>query len=53
MLLLFEITQHLSFCLGNVVKYCARAGRKGEPLEDLLKARTYLDYEIARLEAQQ
>jgi hypothetical protein len=45
-----EITKHLSFCLGNVVKYCARAGRKGDALEDLQKAKKYLDYEIARLE---
>lgn len=38
----------LNFCLGNVVKYVARAGRKGDALEDLQKARNYLDYEIAR-----
>ena len=28
----------LGFCLGNVVKYIARAGLKGEALEDLKKA---------------
>lgn len=36
--------------LFNVVKYIARAGKKGDTLEDLKKARFYLDYEIKRLE---
>lgn len=40
----------LGFHLGNVVKYVARAGRKGSSLEDLKKARWYLDREIARSE---
>jgi hypothetical protein len=40
----------LGFCLGNVVKYIARAGKKGDALEDLKKARWYLDREIANLE---
>lgn len=41
----------LGFCLGNVVKYVARAGHKGSPLEDLKKAQWYLNREIARLES--
>ena len=41
----------LGFCLGNTVKYIARAGRKGDALEDLRKARWYLDREITRREA--
>ncbi len=42
----------LGFCLGNAVKYISRAGVKSpDPLEDLRKARWYLDREIARLEA--
>jgi hypothetical protein len=43
----------LGFNLGNVVKYILRAGKK-DPLkhvEDLKKARWYLDREIANLEA--
>lgn len=40
----------LGFCLGNTVKYIARAERKGAPVEDLRKARWYLDREIARRE---
>lgn len=37
----------LGFNLGNAVKYVARAERKGSPIEDLEKARWYLDREIA------
>lgn len=39
----------LGFRLGNTVKYILRAGRKSEAatLEDLKKARWYLDREIA------
>lgn len=46
-----EITEHLSFNRGNVVKYVARAGRKNpdRELEDLWKARFYLNREIDRL----
>lgn len=39
----------LGFSLGNCVKYISRAGKKGAVLEDLLKARWYLDHEIERL----
>jgi hypothetical protein len=38
----------LGFCLGNVVKYVARAEHKGSTIEDLEKARWYLDREIKR-----
>ena len=40
----------LNFCLGNVIKYVARAGRKpgGDAVTDLKKARFYLDREITR-----
>jgi hypothetical protein len=40
----------LDFHLGNVVKYVSRAGKKGDALEDLKKARWYLDRKIAMLE---
>lgn len=40
----------LGFHLGNAVKYISRAGKKGDALEDLKKARWYLDREIARRE---
>ncbi|MEN6525466.1 MAG: DUF3310 domain-containing protein [Candidatus Polarisedimenticolia bacterium] len=47
-----EIAEHFGFCLGSVVKYVWRAGLKGDALEDLRKARWFLDREIARREGQ-
>lgn len=43
----------LSFCLGNTIKYILRAGVKdpAHELEDLKKARWYLDHEITQREA--
>ena len=40
----------LGFCMGNTVKYIGRAKLKGSELEDLKKARWYLNREIAKLE---
>ena len=37
------------FCRGNCVKYLSRAGKKGDLLTDLQKAKFYLDYEIDTL----
>lgn len=45
-----EVVQHFNFNLGNVIKYVWRAGDKGNFVEDLKKARQYLDFEIARIE---
>jgi uncharacterized protein DUF3310 len=42
---------NLDFYLGNVIKYISRAGKKGEELEDLKKAKWYLDRKIERMEA--
>jgi hypothetical protein len=47
---MIQITEHMGFCVGNAVKYLWRAGLKGPSLEDLKKARWYIDREIARLE---
>lgn len=44
------VTEPMSFCKGNVVKYLWRADHKGSSLEDLRKARWYLEREINRLE---
>ena len=40
----------LNFHLGNVAKYITRAGKKSaeSAVEDLRKARAYLDFEIER-----
>lgn len=40
----------LGYCLGNVVKYISRAGRKNDKLEDLKKAQYYLNRYIEQLE---
>lgn len=44
-----EITEHMNFCLGNAVKYIWRASLKGKEVEDLRKARWYIDREISRI----
>lgn len=47
-----QITEHMSFALGNAVKYIWRAGLKTDDLvQDLEKARWYLDREIARIKS--
>ena len=48
-----DITENLTFNTGNAVKYLARAGRvdgrnKGEIMQDLDKARWYVEREIER-----
>ena len=45
-----QVTEHMTFCLGNAIKYIWRAGHKGDKIEDLRKARFYIEREIARLE---
>lgn len=42
----------LNFNLGSALKYIARAGRKGNTVEDLEKAREYLAFEIEALKAE-
>lgn len=43
-----QITEHMGFNLGNAVKYIWRADEKGNALEDLQKARWYIEREIDR-----
>ena len=50
-----DIAENLTFNTGNAVKYLARAGRidgqnKGEIMQDLNKARKYVNREIERLQ---
>ena len=45
-----QITEHMGFNLGNSVKYIWRADEKGNAMEDLAKARWYIDREIKRRE---
>lgn len=48
------ITEHMNFCMGNVIKYCWRAGLKNSTtnIKDLKKALWYLKREIKRLESE-
>lgn len=43
-----QITEHMSFCLGNAVKYVWRADLKNDAIEDLKKAVWYIEREIDR-----
>ena len=45
-----QITEHMNFNLGNSVKYIWRADLKSDAIEDLKKARWYLDREIQKRE---
>lgn len=40
---------NINFCRGNILKYILRAGKKQDELGDLLKAKDYLEREIALL----
>lgn len=40
----------LNFNLGNAIKYIARAGRKDDILQELNKAKQYIDFEIEAIE---
>ena len=42
------ITEHMGFNLGNSIKYIWRADLKNDAVEDLRKARWYLDREIQK-----
>ena len=49
----FIEAKQLNYHLGNCVKYISRAGLKStDPIEDLRKARWYLDREIFRISNQ-
>ena len=45
-----QITESMGFCLGNAVKYIWRADLKNDAIEDLRKARWYIDREIDKRE---
>lgn len=54
-----DITKHMSFTVGNAIKYLWRAGLKQDPgkdqldkrIEDLQKAIQYIKFEIERLKS--
>lgn len=43
-----DVVEHYGFNVGNAINYLWRAGLKGDAIEDLSKARWYLDREIAK-----
>ena len=45
-----DITENFNFNLGNSLKYIIRSNHKGSELQDLKKARWYIDREITRME---
>jgi len=47
-----QVTEHMTFNLGNVVKYIWRADYKGARVQDLEKAAWYLAREIAKRKAE-
>ena len=48
----FITDKKLNYCRGNIIKYVVRAGIKSKEteLDDLKKARWYIDREIKRME---
>lgn len=45
-----QITEHLDFLTGNAIKYIWRAGLKDDKLEDLKKAKWYIERLIEKEE---
>jgi len=45
-----EITEHFCFNLGNALKYIWRCGLKLDAIEDLKKAKWYIEREISKRE---
>lgn len=45
-----QVTEHMGFCVGNAIKYLWRADEKWDALEDLKKAKWYVEREIEKRE---
>jgi hypothetical protein len=48
-----QITEHMGFNLGNALKYIWRCDLKKDAIEDLRKARWYIDRELDKRTSQQ
>ena len=46
----FIQSHNMDFLQGNVIKYVTRFKKKGQPIEDLNKARLYIDLMLKELE---
>lgn len=47
-----DVVEHMNFNLGNAVKYIWRADEKGNAIQDLEKAKWYIEREINRRKAE-
>lgn len=45
-----QVTRHMGFSIGNAIKYLWRADEKGNAIEDLQKAKWYIEDEIRKRE---
>lgn len=43
-----QVTRHMGFNLGNAIKYIWRADEKNDAIEDLRKAKWYIEDEIKK-----
>ena len=43
-----QVTEHMGFNLGNAIKYIWRADLKADAIEDLRKAKWYIERELLR-----
>ena len=48
-----QVTEHMGFNLGNAIKYIWRCDLKKDAIEDLKKAKWYIEREIKKREGQQ
>jgi hypothetical protein len=48
-----DVVEHLTFNVGNAIKYLWRAGSKGDAITDLSKACWYIEREIQRIKIEQ
>ena len=47
-----QITEYMGFCLGNAIKYIWRADLKNDAIEDLEKAKWYIERELKKRKSQ-
>lgn len=45
-----DVVEHMSFNIGNAIKYLWREGEKGYPIKDMKKAVWYIEREIKKRE---
>lgn len=43
-----QVTEHFNFNIGNAIKYLWRSDHKDDPIEDLNKAKWYIERELLK-----